>query len=90
MSKKKIIKEYYITDNIPIEMFIHTLVNYIPSPLKNNIILNLFVNDDLITIPMLTGYPYIDFDLYKIINIIPINEFIKIYILMFLEIPLLA
>ena len=87
--KKKIIKEYYITDNIPIEMFIHTLVNYIPSPLKNNIILNLFVNDDLITIPMLTGYPYIDFDLYKIINIIPINEFIKIYILMFLEIPLL-
>ena len=88
-NKKNINKEYYLIDNIPIEIFIHTFVNYIPSPLKNSIIINLFANnDDLITIPMLTGYPYIDFDLYKIINLIPINEFIKIYILMFLEIPL--
>ena len=88
-NKKNINKEYYITDNIPIEMFIHTFVNYIPSPLKNSIIINLFVNEDIITLPMLTGYPYIDYDLYKIINIIPINELIKVYILMFLEIPLL-
>ena len=81
--------EYYVTDNIPIELFIHCLVNYIPSPINTKINLKLFENEDLIAIPKLNGYPYIDFDLYKVINIFQINDFIKIYILMFLELHLL-
>ena len=40
-------------------------------------------------IQKLTGYPYVDFDLCKILNILPINEFIKVYILIFLEETLL-
>ena len=42
-----------------------------------------------ISIPQLTAYPYIDFDLCQIFNSIPIKEFIKIYILVFLELDLL-
>ena len=77
-------------NNIPIEILLYCLVNYIPSPINKKLILNLFPNDDqTILIPNLSGYPYIDFDLCKIFNIIPINEFIKIYLLTFLEIALL-
>ena len=88
-NKDKLKSEYYTIDNIPLEIFIHCLVNYIPSPLKKNIILNIFANEGKIQIPRLSGYPYIDFDLYKVINTTSINELIKIYILMLLEIPLL-
>ena len=79
----------YDDKNIPIEILIHCLVNYIPSPINKNLILKLFQKKDDIYIQKLTGYPYIDFDLCKIFNYIPINEFIKIYLLIFLEIDLL-
>ena len=81
--------EDYIKDKIPIEIFLHCLVNYSLSPINSNIIFSVFKNDEPIIIPQLTAYPYIDFDLFLIINKISINEFIKIYILTFLEIPLL-
>ena len=55
-------------NNIPIEIFIHCLVNYIPSPLNKNIILNIFPNHKIF-IPRLTGYPHVDFDLcYLLFN----------------------
>ena len=74
-------------DKIPIEILIYCFVNYIPSPINNNIILrDLELN---IAIPKITGYPYVDFDLAKIINSIPLKDFIKIYILIYLEIKLL-
>ena len=79
-------------NNIPIEIFIHCLVNYIPSPLNKNIILNIFPNHKIF-IPRLTGYPHVDFDLcYLLFNKdkpVKIKNFIKVYILMFLEIDLL-
>ena len=83
--------EYYNNSNdmdkIPIEILIYCFVNYIPSPINNNIILrDLELN---IAIPKITGYPYVDFDLAKIINSIPLKDFIKIYILIYLEIELL-
>ena len=74
--------------NIPIEILIYCLVNYVPSPINDNIILKLYQNN-INFIPKLTAYPYVDFDLNKIFNLIPINEFIKIYILTFIEITLL-
>ena len=78
----------YIQDNIPIEILIYCLVNYTPSPINSNIEFNLLADDKPIIIPKLTAYPYIDFDLFKIINEISINELIKIYILVLLELPL--
>ena len=74
---------------IPIEILLHCLVNYIPSPVNKNLILKIFPNEGDIFIQKLTGYPYIDFNLCRIFNFIPIDEFIKIYLLTFLEIGLL-
>ena len=85
--KLQIYNEFYIEDQIPIEILIYCLVNFIPSPIKNKIILMDFKPN--IIIPKLTGYPYIDFDLCKIFNLLPIKEFIKIYIIVFLELDLL-
>ena len=85
-SKLEIYNEYYMEDQIPIEILIYCLVNYIPSPIKNNIILNDFKPN--ILIPKLTGYPYIDFDLCKLINTVSIKEFISLFILGFLEVDL--
>ena len=74
-------------DSIPIEILVHCYVNYIPSPIRNNIIFKDF--NKKIIIPKLTGYPYVDFDLCKIFNCIPLKEFIQIYLLIFLELDLL-
>ena len=71
-------------DSLPLEILIHCLVNYIPNPIKNNIIIKGFKPN--ITIPKLSGYPYLDFNLCEIFNTIPIKEFIKVYILAFLEV----
>jgi len=71
--------------SIPIELLIYLLINCIPSPIMNNLSIKLFPNKPEMYIQKLTGYPYADFDLCKIINILPINEFIKVYILIFLE-----
>ena len=85
--KLYIIKEFYIEEQIPIEIFIYCLVNRIPSPIGRNLILKDFKPN--IFIPKLTGFPFIDFNLCNIFNSIPIKEFIKIYILVFLELDLL-
>ena len=82
-----ILLEFNERGSIPIEMLIHIFVNHIPSPINNNIILLNF--EPHIFIPKLTGYPYVDFNLGKIFNLISITEFIKIYILIFLEVDLL-
>ena len=75
--------------NIPIELLIYLLINYVPSPIINNLSIKLFPNKPAMYIQKLTGYPYVDFDLCKILNILPIDEFIKVYILIFLEETLL-
>ena len=86
-SKLQMYNDFYVDDQILLETFIYCLVNYIPSPIKSSIILMDFRPN--ISIPQLTAYPYIDFDLCQIFNSIPIKEFIKIYILVFLELDLL-
>ena len=74
-------------NRLPIELLIHCYCNYVPSPIKNNLILKDFFPN--IFIPKLTGYPYADFDICKIFSIVPIKEFIKIYLMTFLELDLL-
>ena len=87
----KICKSIYeIKDNknkntIPIEILIHCCVNYIPSPIEETI----FLRDYNVKITKLTGYPQADFDICKIFNHVPINEFIKIFLIIFVELDLL-
>ena len=84
------IMEYHnsnIYAKIPIEVLIYYYTNYIPSPLYDNIIFkDLGLN---IKIPKLTGYPYADFNIKNIINVVPLKDFIKIYVLTYLEVDLL-
>ena len=69
-------------DEIPKEIIIHYLINYIPSPINNRLI---FDNFKSYSIPKITGFPYIDFNMFEVINLISINDLIKIYILILLE-----
>ena len=73
---------------IPVEILVYNIINFIPSPINNNLHLNLFgslmkIQD--IEVNQLSGYPYIDFDLSEIFNLLPINLVIEIYILTVVE-----
>ena len=63
-SKKNIDSED--TNDKLIEILIHSLVNYIPSPFNKDLILKIFKNKDDVYIQKLEVYPYIDFDLCRI------------------------
>ena len=76
------------TNKIPFEILLYNIVNYIPSPINSNIELNIFGNEEnspIIEINQLSGYPNIDFDLYEIFNLLPLNLILEIYMLTFLE-----
>lgn len=75
--------------SIPTEIFLYSLLNYIPSPLKSKISLKIFENNSIINIPRLTGYPYLEFNLCNLLYCMPIKEFLKIYVLVFIDISLL-
>ena len=74
--------------SFPLEILIYNIINFIPSPMNNNLQLNIF--GSLMKIPdieinQLSGYPYIDFDLSKIFKLLPVSLVIEIYILTLLE-----
>ena len=90
---------YYICNNLynsflknseqmPIEIIIYNLVNFIPSPLNYNFNYNIF-NYELdiqpYNLPQLSGYPYLDFDLTELFNILPLNLIIEIFLLTVIE-----
>ena len=80
------------SNKIPFEILIYNIVNYIPSPINLKLELNLFGNESdspKIELNQLTGYPNIDFDLYEIFNLLPLNLILEIYVLTFLEQSLL-
>ena len=73
---------------VPLEILIYNIVNYVPSPMNSNLELCLFGNEKeykKILLNQLNGYPIIDFDLYEIFNLLPLNLIIEIYIFIFLE-----
>ena len=73
---------------LPVELILYNIINFVPSPMHYNLNLDLFsfcMNSQDVEINQLSGYPYIDFDLKEIFNIIPINLFIEIYLMTFLE-----
>jgi len=75
-----------LSNTIPIEFTIYNIINFIPSPINYKYNLNLFSYDiHEIEIGQLSGYPYLDFDLSQIFNLLPRNLVLEIFILTFLE-----
>ena len=74
---------------LPIELLIYNIINFVPSPMNYNLHLDLFSfcidKAKEAEINQLSGYPYIDFDLKEIFNVLPVNLFIEIYIMTLLE-----
>ena len=78
------------TGNIlPVELIVYNIVNYVPTPMNYCIYLDLFSfcidNAPVIQLHQLSGYPYIDFDLKEIFNILPINFFLEIFLFTIIE-----
>ena len=76
------------SNKIPFEILVYNIINYIPSPINSNLELDLFSNDNEspnIEISQLSGYPNIDFDLFEIFNLLPLNLILEVYMLTFLE-----
>ena len=75
-------------NTIPFEILLYNIINYIPSPINNKIELSLFKTDKedpKIELNQLSGYPNLDFDLFEIFNLLPLNLILQIYVLTFLE-----
>ena len=76
------------SNKIPFEILVYNIINYIPSPINSNLQLDLFGYDKenpKIEINQLNGYPNIDFDLFEIFNLLPLNLILEVYMLTFLE-----
>lgn len=74
--------------SVPVELLIYNIVNFIPSPMSYNLHLDIFsfcMNVPDVEINQLSGYPYVDFDLKEIFNILPLNFFLEVYILTIIE-----
>ena len=77
---------------VPIEILLYNIINYVPSPINNKLELSLFTTekeDPKIEINQLNGFPNLDFDLFEIFNLLPLNLILEIYVLTFLEQSLL-
>ena len=77
-----------ITNSFPIEIIIYNIINFIPSPMNYRLHLDLFsytLDAPKVEIGQLSGYPYLDFDLSEIFNLLPLNLVIEIFVFTMLE-----
>ena len=75
-------------EQIPLEIVVYNIVNFIPSPIYHSLQFDLFgyvKHEKGKEIRQMSGYPYLEFDLSEIFNLLPINLVIEIYLLTFLE-----
>ena len=73
---------------LPMEILIYSLLNYLPAPMNYKINLSVFdflIKTEKIKLEQLSGYPYIDFDLGDMFNLLPVNLVLEIYLITFLE-----
>ena len=80
--------EENFNNKIPLEIIIYNIVNFTPPPLNHSINYFLFTNIldvPSYNLPQLTGYPYLDFNLLEIFNILSIKLFIEIFLFTILE-----
>ena len=74
--------------NVPIELIVYNIVNFTPSPKNYCLQLDIFsfcMEVPKIELKQLSGYPYIDFDLKEIFNILSINFFLEVYLFTVIE-----
>ena len=77
---------------IPPEITVYNIVNFIPSPMNYSLHLDLFsyaLSVPNVEIGQLSGYPYIDLDLYQIFNLIPLYLFLELYIISTMEVSII-
>ena len=73
---------------LPVELTIYNIVNFIPTPINYSLNIDLFsysLDVPNIKLNQLSGYPYLDFDLCQIFNLLPLNLFLEIYLFTVLE-----
>ena len=78
---------YYDDDcHIPFEILVYNIVNFIPSLIFYSFHIDWFsytlINESF-HLGQMTGYPYLDFDLGEIFNLMPFNLVLEIYFLNF-------
>ena len=81
-----------INNLIPLEIIVYNIVNYIPSPIYHSMQLDLFgniLNDESRLLMQMSGYPYLEFELSEIFNLLPFNLVLEIYLLTFLELSII-
>ena len=74
--------------SIPLEIVIYNIVNFIPSPINYELYLNIFdkpCDKEIVHLGILSGYPYMQFDLVKIFDLLPLNLVLEIFFFSFLE-----
>ena len=79
-------------DQIPLEILIYNIVNFIPSPIFHSLQFDFFGYDKYEKgkeIRQMSGYPYLEFDLSEIFNFLPLNFVLEIYFLTFLELSII-
>ena len=90
---------YYICSNlneilnnknqkIPMEILIYNIVNFLPAPLNYKLQYNIFSTEldaSPYELPQLSGYPFLDFDLSSIFDVLPINLIIEIFLITVIE-----
>ena len=79
-------------DQIPLEILVYNIVNFIPSPIFHSLQFDLFGYDKHEKgkeIRQMSGYPYLEFDLSEIFNFLPLNLVLEIYFLTFLELSII-
>ena len=79
-------------DQIPLEILVYNIVNFIPSPIFHSLQFDFFgyeKNEKGKEIRQMSGYPYLEFDLSEIFNFLPLNFVLEIYFLTFLELSII-
>lgn len=82
-----------IANKYPVELVLYLIINYTPSPLSFELNLELFPNREgnelkSLLLPQLSGYPFIDFNMSKLFNLLPLNFVIEVFIFTLLEVDM--
>ena len=79
---------------MPLEIVVYNIVNFTPSPIHCSLELDLFgyahnKESKSRIIRQMSGYPYLEFDLSELFNLLPLNLVLEIYLLFYLELSII-
>ena len=79
---------------MPLEIVVYNIVNFTPSPIHCSLELDLFGyahnnESKYRIIKQMSGYPYLEFDLSEVFNLLPLNLVLEIYLLFYLELSII-